>query len=75
MILFIDYIKKIIAYSIPFIVINLVNNATTFVDMVLVNLFLLEINLEEIFLQALHMINWLLIYQNLKEVERKYIYQ
>ncbi len=29
-------IKKIIAYSIPFIVINLVNNATTFVDMVLI---------------------------------------
>ena len=29
-------IKKIIAYSIPFIVINLVNNTTTFVDMVLV---------------------------------------
>ena len=31
-----EIIKKIIAYSIPFIVINLVNNATTFVDMVLV---------------------------------------
>ena len=29
-------LKKIIGYSIPFIVINLVNNATTFVDMVLV---------------------------------------
>ena len=31
-----EIIKKIIAYSIPFIVINLVNNATTFVDMVLI---------------------------------------
>ncbi len=31
-----EIIKKIITYSIPFIVINLVNNATTFVDMVLV---------------------------------------
>lgn len=30
-----EIIKKIIAYSIPFIVINLVNNATTLVDMVL----------------------------------------
>ena len=30
-----EIIKKIIAYSIPFVVINLVNNATTFVDMVL----------------------------------------
>ena len=30
-----EIIKKIITYSIPFIVINLVNNATTFVDMVL----------------------------------------
>ena len=31
-----EIIKKIITYSIPFIVINLVNNATTFVDMVLI---------------------------------------
>lgn len=31
-----EIIKKIIVYSIPFIVINLVNNATTFVDMVLI---------------------------------------
>ena len=31
-----EIIKKIIAYSIPFIVINLVNTITTFVDMVLV---------------------------------------
>ena len=31
-----EIIKKIIIYSIPFIVINLVNNATTFVDMVLI---------------------------------------
>lgn len=31
-----EIIKKIIAYSIPFIVINLANNATTFVDMVLI---------------------------------------
>ena len=31
-----EIIKKIISYSIPFIVINLVNNATTFVDMVLI---------------------------------------
>ncbi len=31
-----EIIKKIIAYSIPFIIINLVNNATTFVDMVLI---------------------------------------
>lgn len=30
-----EIIKKIVAYSIPFVVINLVNNATTFVDMVL----------------------------------------
>lgn len=30
-----EIIKKIITYSIPFIVINLVNNATTFVDMLL----------------------------------------
>ena len=31
-----EIIKKIIAYSIPFIVVNLVNNITTFVDMVLI---------------------------------------
>ena len=31
-----EIIKKIITYSIPFIVINLVNNITTFVDMVLI---------------------------------------
>lgn len=31
-----EIIKKIIRYSIPFIVINLVNNITTFVDMVLI---------------------------------------
>ena len=31
-----EIIKKIIKYSIPFIVINLVNNITTFVDMVLI---------------------------------------
>ena len=31
-----EIIKKIIVYSIPFIVINLVNTATTFVDMVLI---------------------------------------
>ena len=31
-----EIIKKIITYSIPFIIINLVNNATTFVDMVLI---------------------------------------
>lgn len=31
-----EILKKIVTYSIPFIVINLVNNATTFVDMVLI---------------------------------------